>query len=295
MICQNEIQTLPLVNLENKPENEHVVSMTVTENDFKKKVLTDTTTPRKRVAGIYKIVNRVNGKYYVGSSTNIFGLLGNSGWDGRMWQHKNMLSVNRHTNIHLQRAWNKQNSDDFEFLLVEECDPTQCLVVEQKHLDIAKKESDKCYNMSFIAERVEMTDEIKNKIRNRILGLKRSDETKRKIGLSKIGNKNSLGRKMSDDTKQKLACASRGNKNCLGRKMSAETKLKLRMSHIGKNTREQNSSFDKTIYRFRNQLTSEEFFGVRLDFYTKYHLDKRCVSSLIKNKLKSYKGWILVN
>jgi group I intron endonuclease len=253
----------------------------------KENVWNDTGKIKRKVSGIYKIINKVNGKYYVGSSNDIEGI------GGRWYNHKYHLKKKNHKNYHLQNAWNKYGEGVFDFITIEECSPDFQILTstEQKYLDIAKNE--KCYNTCFIAGRVEMTEEIKNKIRNRILGLKRSNETKQRISRSKIGNKNCLGRKMTDITKQRIADKVRGNKNCLGHKASKNTKLKLSLAHIGKNTREKNSSFDKTIYHFINKLTSEEFLGLRLDFYTKYFLDTRCVSSLIKRRLKSYKGWIL--
>ena len=52
--------------------------------------------------GIYKIINKVNGKYYVGSSLNI-----NKRWS----VHKSALSKNKHHNDHLQNAWNKVDDE----------------------------------------------------------------------------------------------------------------------------------------------------------------------------------------
>lgn len=51
---------------------------------------------RGKISGVYKIVNRVNGKYYVGSSNHIL---------KRWTRHKNDLDNNKHRNIHLQRGW----------------------------------------------------------------------------------------------------------------------------------------------------------------------------------------------
>lgn len=61
--------------------------------------------------GIYRIVNKVNNKIYVGSSTNIY----------ERWKvHKNDLKENRHQNSHLQRAWNKYGEKNFKFEILEE-------------------------------------------------------------------------------------------------------------------------------------------------------------------------------
>lgn len=51
-----------------------------------------------KIAGIYKITNLVNGKMYIGESRNCF---------SRWQSHKRELKKGRHSNTHLQRAWNK--------------------------------------------------------------------------------------------------------------------------------------------------------------------------------------------
>ena len=89
------------------------------------------------ICGIYKIQNKTNGKFYIGSSDNI---------DRRFSRHKLDLSKNRHDNQHLQNAWNKYGGVSFEFKLVRECSKSDLLLEEQKDLDIwvGKEE---CYNM----------------------------------------------------------------------------------------------------------------------------------------------------
>jgi group I intron endonuclease len=62
------------------------------------------------VAGIYEIVNTINGKRYIGSSENI---------TKRWARHKYELEANRHHSVPLQRAWIKYNKA-FLFNLLEE-------------------------------------------------------------------------------------------------------------------------------------------------------------------------------
>ncbi len=76
--------------------------------------------------GIYKIINKVNGKYYVGSSTNI-----ENRWKG----HKKELRRGVSTR-HLQNAWNKYGEDNFIFGFVETVAVRNNLfIVEQGYLD----------------------------------------------------------------------------------------------------------------------------------------------------------------
>jgi len=83
------------------------------------------------------------------------------------------------------------------------------------------------------------TEVAKRNISKALKGRKLSEETKAKISLAKIGNKNFLGKipwnkgkkglqVMSEETKRKIG---EGNK---GKKLSDETKLKLRLTHLGK-------------------------------------------------------------
>lgn len=99
-----------------------------------------------KISGIYKIINTIDGKYYVGSSDNILG----SG--GRWKEHINDLQANRHCNSYLQKAWNKYGSNAFKFVIIEQISPKKLIEVEQKYLNIAKPEYHKqTYNLSFHA------------------------------------------------------------------------------------------------------------------------------------------------
>lgn len=95
--------------------------------------------------GIYKIINRENGKYYVGSSVDI---------DERWKQHLQKLNSGTHINPKLQASWNLHSSASFEFVVVEQFDGLSrkmLLEIEQKYLDIAKTEKSKTYNIKFVA------------------------------------------------------------------------------------------------------------------------------------------------
>ena len=52
----------------------------------------------KYKSGIYQIVNKVNDKRYIGSSSNI---------DNRRKKHLSMLKSGSHENSHIQRSYNK--------------------------------------------------------------------------------------------------------------------------------------------------------------------------------------------
>lgn len=66
-------------------------------------------------SGIYALVNRENGKRYIGRTID---------FAKRETTHFWMLKNNRHPNCHLQRAWNA--GQRFDFTIIEECPPEKC-------------------------------------------------------------------------------------------------------------------------------------------------------------------------
>jgi group I intron endonuclease len=230
---------------------------------------------KQKISGIYKIVNKINKKYYVGSSKNISGCI-----NGRWIRHKKDLNANIHCNTHLQRAWNKYGSENFKFLIIERnISEEKLLEYEQKYLDIAKTEKDKCYNVSFIAGRIIMTEKIKRKIGDANRGKKHSEETKKKI--SQNSSKYWLGKHLSEETKQKLSRKNSGKNHLFYKKNIPWT------SGIN------NINYDYTIYNFLNVKTDENFIGTRNEFYKKYNIDNRIVRRLVRGIYKHYKGWTI--
>jgi len=167
-----------------------------------------------KISGIYKIINKTNGKYYVGRAKNIV---------GRRWrEHLIELIKNNHYNYHLQKSWNKYGKENFDFVIVEEIPSDRLVMTEQKYLDIAKMEKEKCYNTSFIADGVEFTNEVRKKISDKLMG-----------------NKNGMGHEVTEDMRKRISESQRGKKcpqkgnNKAGKKFSDEHKRKLSESHKG--------------------------------------------------------------
>lgn len=84
---------------------------------------------RDKIAGIYKIENKINGKIYIGSSKDIY----------KRWsEHKNLLKTNRHHSFMLQKSWNKHGSENFKFEIIEifNGDREDLFKLEQHYLDM---------------------------------------------------------------------------------------------------------------------------------------------------------------
>lgn len=79
-------------------------------------------------SGIYEIRNTICDKSYIGQSVDL---------ERRMNAHKYDLRSGRHSNIHLQRAWDKYGEGAFEFNILAECsisnlDQLEILYIAQK-------------------------------------------------------------------------------------------------------------------------------------------------------------------
>lgn len=89
--------------------------------------------------GVYEIVNKINGKKYIGSAAQYDNeVRAKLGFYVRWYLHITDLE-NEHKDHHcqyLQRAWNKYGHENFEFRIIELCEPKECLVREQYYLDL---------------------------------------------------------------------------------------------------------------------------------------------------------------
>lgn len=101
--------------------------------------------------GIYKILNTINGKCYIGSTSRIFG--------ERWCQHKTELNNNKHKNTYLQNAWNKYGKEAFVFIEQERLNNNELTINqirerEQYWIDNLKPE----YNLSDVSLYGEMSE-----------------------------------------------------------------------------------------------------------------------------------------
>lgn len=165
-------------------------------------------------SGIYKIVNKIDGKFYLGSAS-IF--------RKRRNLHFAQLKRNMHGNPYLQAAWNKYGEENFDFvkiLIVH--DKSKLEEVEQYFLDHTNcYDSDIGYNICKSANQsrlgLKSSAEHVEKIRVAITGSKRSSESCARIGLAKKGTVLSEERKQArrdyrhtEDTKRLISLVQLG-------------------------------------------------------------------------------------
>jgi len=151
-------------------------------------------------SGIYRILNIVTGKCYIGSSVKI---------SKRFNHHNMMLCSDKHHSNKLQRSWNKHGKDNFTFNILLICERDNLIMYEQICIDAY----DSYKNGYNVAPKAGST-----------IDIPRTDEWRKNIGL---GNK---GKIISEDARRKTSLS------LTGRKASEESKQKMKESKIGKNS-----------------------------------------------------------
>lgn len=135
-------------------------------------------------AGIYRIDGPTGG-IYIGSAVNL----------QRRWRsHKQRLNNGVHHAKHLQNAWSKYGSDAFTFSVVEFVDnPSDLLRIEQIWLDIVytSLEPKQIYNTCRYA--------------GSPLGVRHSEETRRKHSERLKGNTITRGKKLTEGHRKKVS------------------------------------------------------------------------------------------
>ena len=243
-------------------------------------------------SGIYKIRNKINGKYYIGSAKNI---------NYRWITHRKLLKSNKHFNRHLQSSWNKHGKETFVFEIVELIPIYKLKETEQLYLN--GRDKTLSYNIS-------------NDASSPMLGRKHTDETRAKLCIKrklqkrnpcsdeqKIKQSNTLKELYKNGMKHPLLGTnhSAGETNPMyGKQHSSESKLKMSLSHRGYKTSEETKEKlramrgNKTICNLINVRTNECFTGTRQEFIIKYKNGKRNRSIYqLFNGTKSYCGWML--
>ena len=195
-------------------------------------------------SGIYQIKQLSTGLIYIGSSRNI---------QKRWREHRRALSKGLHYNPRLQSAW-LSGELDFEFLVIEECQPEKLVYLEQFFLDTLKPWVPT--NGFNVAQKVERFS----------LGLKRSPETRKKLSLALSGPKHpNWGKPANAIAHAKTMAKVRGKKrpNC------------------GK----------RRVFSLRSPSGERiQFDGVRR-FCRIHGLNSGNISSVLNGKLPSHKGW----
>ena len=144
--------------------------------------------------GIYGILNKITGQYYIGSAINFY---------KRKSQHLKRLNNKNHHSYLLQKDWNE---DLFVFIFLEYVDNKENIIErEQWWID----NSNSYYNIC--------------KIAGSSLGIKRTEETKEKIRVANLGLEH-------PDWRNKIKSESQGGENHWTKKKKFTDEAKINMS-----------------------------------------------------------------
>ena len=182
---------------------------------------------------IYKITNTVNGKIYIGQTTQTL--------KNRKKDHRNSMERERLKKLALYRAFKKYGFENFEWTTIYYAkDKNDLDEMEKYYIQFYKTMSPRYgYNMTFGGEGGQHPEEIKKKISRSLKGRVFSEETKKKLSLSLKGKytkeKSSWwGRKHTEAERKKIGDAQKGQKNHnYGKKATEETRKKQSESHKG--------------------------------------------------------------
>lgn len=239
---------------------------------------------------IYKIINLVNDKFYVGSTTNK---------KVRFREHRKQLRGNRHHCKHLQASWNKYGEQKFSFVVVEE-------VPENRNLQEAEDRwlnehfgKPYCYNSGAAAvapwrgvfgpdhfnfgktmaegQKEQISQTLKefyaqDYFNHPRVGKQHTEETKAKIG-EKVRQAAAEGRGgafiPSEETRQKMSAALKGNQNAKGYRRSEAEREAIRQRTLGNqnflgktHTEEAKNKLRKAMYALLPDGSRRDFIGV---------------------------------
>lgn len=222
--------------------------------------------------GIYKIVNKLNGKFYLGSALDI---------EKRWSNHLSTLRNNKHPNSFLQNSWNKYGEENFNFLkflvFKEEKELNEIRNVEQKLLDKFFK-SDSLYNINKNANGFTRESSIKAR-------------KKMKNTLKSCSEGGKIGGRIAKESGQILnirtfeSCSKGGRKGGLTNKESGQVyeQQKINSENLKKDVELLDINSFEVLKTFPSGKEAAEFLNV----------SPTCISAVCNGKQKTTKGYKL--
>ena len=167
--------------------------------------------------GVYRIVNIVTGRTYIGSAVDV---------EIRLATHKHLLAAGRHHNTYLQRSWVKYGAEMFRFEPLVECQLDERKLREQRFIDAYLSHDLLLYNVRPSADSREgfkyvMSPQSRLKMSAAQKGKTIPLAVREKISRARIGTKLSAG------TRARMCVAQKG------RYVSPATCEKIRLSKTG--------------------------------------------------------------
>jgi len=226
-------------------------------------------------SGIYKITNRKNGRFYIGSAKNI---------EKRWKRHIFCLKKGIHENIFLQRSWDNDCEENFYIEVLEEVDDINLLLVkEQYFLDKLKPFPPNGYNIGLKSSggdnltnhpnRAKIIEKIKKSLKTTISNMTQDEK---KVRWARFGEKNpNYGKRWNKDQKE---AASRRMEIFMSKKENKE-----------KTSKTIKKLWENEKYREKMTLLAKERTGNKNHFFGRSHSEetKNFLSKTKKEKFLS--------
>lgn len=272
---------------------------------------------------IYKIVNLINDKFYVGSTNN---------QRERFRTHRKKLRKGVHHCAHLQASWSKYGEEKFAFKVVAHVPDEESLQESEDAWLMAHVGKTYCYNsglrsgapMRGIQKELHpnfgkpMSEEQRQQISQSLkdfyaqdyhnhprVGKTHTEETKAKISASKKANPSPHweGKERSEETRQKIGDTQRGKPKSPGRKVSEEGRAKIKAaaaagsySHWSgrEHTEETKQKLRRPIFALLPSGTRKDFVGVAeagQELGTPYQMLVRAMKAQKPVSKGKFAGW----
>ena len=224
------------------------------------------------VCGIYKVTNKVNGKFYIGQSVNV---------KRRGGEHRNL---SRDETLSLKRALKKYGLESFVFSVIEECFDYMLNDREEHYIANLKPAYNRCKGGKG-AKGHYLSDDLKEHLRQKgkQQWIDLSDEDKKIQMLNNLKGPQK-GHSVSAATKEKLRAAN------IGKKQTKETIEKRKKSILESGFKRTNENCKKRVYcvnlkkEFESVKDAAEYLGVH----------PSNISSHLKGRQNSVRGHIFV-
>lgn len=224
-----------------------------------------------KVCGIYKVTNKVNGKFYIGQSVDI----------KRRWSEHRIL--NRDETLSLKRALRKYGVENFIFSVIEECLDYMLNEREEHYIKNLKPAYNRCKGGTG-AKGHYVSDDLKEKlsVKGKQQWINLSEEGKKTRVLNLTGPRK--GHPVSAETRQKLRSAN------IGKKQSKETIEKRNKTIIENGLQKTNEGHKKRVYcvDLKKEFESVKYAAEYLEVHPSN------ISSHLKGKQSSVRGHIFI-